>query len=49
MRRKSTVWAFLLTMFLAVAAAVAVLPGCGDDDDLSDSGFDQRPNGIELK
>ena len=32
MMRKSSVWAFLLAMFLAVGAAVAILPGCGDDD-----------------
>ncbi len=31
MRQKSSVWKFLLTMFVAVAAAVAILPGCGDD------------------
>ena len=37
MMRKSSVWAFLLAMFLAVGAAVAILPGCGDDNDL---GFD---------
>ena len=32
MMRKSSVWAFLLAMFLAVGAAVAILPGCGDDN-----------------
>jgi hypothetical protein len=31
--RKSSVWAFLLTMFLAVGAAVTILPGCSDDLD----------------
>ena len=33
MRRKSSVWKFLLTMFLAIGAAVAILPGCADDSD----------------
>ena len=33
MRRKSSVWAFLLMIFLAVGAAVAILPGCADDND----------------
>ena len=28
-----SIWAFLLTMFLAVGTAVAILPGCGDDND----------------
>ena len=50
MRRKSSVWAFLLTMFLAVGAAVAILPGCGDDQDEpigggSDSGPVDPTNG----
>jgi hypothetical protein len=31
--RRSSVWAFLLTMFLAVGAAVAILPGCSDNID----------------
>jgi hypothetical protein len=43
MRRKSSIWAFLLTIFLAVGAVVSVLPGCGDDDSVNylyDSGLD---------
>ena len=42
MRRKSSVWAFLLLIFLAVGAAVSVLPGCSDDNDLADSGYDSQ-------
>jgi hypothetical protein len=42
--RKSSVWAFLLTMFLAVGAAVAMLPGCADDNDRGfDSDTDYEP------
>lgn len=37
MRRANTgpgsVWTYLLVMFLAVSAAVAILPACGDDRD----------------
>ena len=48
MHRKSSVWAFLLTMFLAVGSAVAILPGCSDDnraglhsdDTVEDTGYD---------
>jgi hypothetical protein len=32
-----SIWAFLLATFLAVGAAVAILPGCADD---SDRGYD---------
>ena len=32
MRERGSVWTFLLTMFMAVAATVAILPGCVDDD-----------------
>ena len=27
------IWSFLLAIFLAVGAAVAILPGCSDDMD----------------
>jgi len=44
MRRKSSVWAFLLTTFLAVGGAVAILSGCSDDDlgdgHSDDTGYD---------
>jgi hypothetical protein len=40
MRRKSSIWTFLLTMFLAVGASVAILPGCADDSSDSDTGLD---------
>lgn len=40
-RRKSSTWAFLLTIFLAVGAAVAVFSGCADDED-NDSPIDQQ-------
>lgn len=33
-------WGFLLAVFLAVGTAVAILPGCGDDNDLNDSDYD---------
>jgi hypothetical protein len=33
MRRKSSVWTFLLMIFLAIGTAVAILPGCSDDND----------------
>jgi hypothetical protein len=31
MHRKIATWGQLLITFLAIAGAVAVLPGCGDD------------------
>jgi len=37
MKRKGFVWGYLLTCFLAAAAAVAILPACGDDGGSSDS------------
>ena len=40
MRRKSSAWTFLLMIFLAVGAAVAVLPGCSDDNDPAIVPFD---------
>jgi hypothetical protein len=47
MRRKSSIWAFLLTIFLAVGAVVSVLPGCGDDNVnyLGDSDTGRVPDG----
>ena len=45
MRRTATksTWAYLMALLLGVAAAVAILPGCGDDGGSSDSdtGFSQ--------
>ncbi len=39
-RESGSVWQFLLTAFAAVALAVAVLPGCGDDDTSPDSEYE---------
>jgi len=45
-----SIWAFLLAVFLAVGTAVAILPGCGDDDPAGrhsdDTGYD---TGIDPK
>jgi hypothetical protein len=38
MRRESSVWKFLLAMFLAVGTAVAILPGCADDSEGNGNG-----------
>jgi hypothetical protein len=40
----SSFWTYLLTTFVAVGFAFAVLPGCGDDttDSDSDSDFDSQ-------
>ena len=40
MRIKSSTWSYLAAILLAVMAAAAVLPGCGDDG--LDSGNDAR-------
>jgi len=44
-----SIWAFLLTIFLAVGAAVSVLPGCADDSDLGDSDYDTGRDSISLQ
>lgn len=47
-REGNSVLAFLMTVFTAVALAVATLPGCGDDasddEDETESESDYSPN-----
>jgi len=49
MGQSSTAWKFLVMAFTAVALAVAVLPGCGDDTthEESDSEFSPPTHPLE--
>lgn len=45
-KSNKSLWAYLGTMFMIAGLALAVLPGCGDDTEDSDSRFDSDSDSL---